>query len=230
MQERLAGLVLVLILIFTVNVAFADLESTVKLSSAGICHNEDSSYYTRTKTFTAYSDMKDCLDAGGRLPTSQQNVIIKAASDYDRPSFGAWIDEDNDCLNTRHELLIERSMSETEYNDNCVVIKGTWLSAYTGETLSIARDLDIDHVVSVRFAWDHGAMLWSRELKVLFLNDPLNLEIVEASVNRSKGPKGIREWTPSKDRCAYMAHFLLVAEKYGLSVTKDQAYFVLECT
>jgi len=41
---------------------------TIKKSSAGICHEEGTSYYKNTKNFTAYNSLDDCLASGGRLP------------------------------------------------------------------------------------------------------------------------------------------------------------------
>lgn len=56
-------------LIFTVSVAaFAQAEPPVKMSSAGICHAQGSTYYNQTKKFTAYKTVDECLKAGGRMP------------------------------------------------------------------------------------------------------------------------------------------------------------------
>ena len=40
----------------------------VKKSKSGICHVSGSTYYARTKNFTAYRSLKNCLNSGGRLP------------------------------------------------------------------------------------------------------------------------------------------------------------------
>ena len=40
----------------------------VKMSKSEICHATDSSYYKRTKNFTSFENLKECIDAGGRLP------------------------------------------------------------------------------------------------------------------------------------------------------------------
>ncbi|MCT4625853.1 DNA/RNA non-specific endonuclease [Halodesulfovibrio sp.] len=40
----------------------------VKMSRSGICHDRSSRYYSRTKHFTPYRTLKECLNAGGRLP------------------------------------------------------------------------------------------------------------------------------------------------------------------
>jgi uncharacterized caspase-like protein len=44
------------------------LDPPVKLSRSGICHPEDSFYYSITKNFTPYMELQKCIDDGGRLP------------------------------------------------------------------------------------------------------------------------------------------------------------------
>jgi hypothetical protein len=40
----------------------------VKMSKSGICHSPNTTYYNQTKHFTPYPTLKDCLNAGGRMP------------------------------------------------------------------------------------------------------------------------------------------------------------------
>ncbi|MBU3617333.1 hypothetical protein [Polynucleobacter sp. JS-Polo-80-F4] len=40
----------------------------VKMSKTGICHAPNTTYYNQTKHFTQYPTLKDCLNAGGRMP------------------------------------------------------------------------------------------------------------------------------------------------------------------
>ena len=40
----------------------------VKMSKTKICHAPNSTYYAKTQNFTPYKTLKECLDAGGRLP------------------------------------------------------------------------------------------------------------------------------------------------------------------
>lgn len=40
----------------------------VKKSTSGICHAPGTTYYARTKNFTAYNSLDECLSSGGRLP------------------------------------------------------------------------------------------------------------------------------------------------------------------
>jgi len=38
------------------------------MSNSKICHAPGTQYYDRTKNFTPYNTVDDCLAAGGRLP------------------------------------------------------------------------------------------------------------------------------------------------------------------
>ena len=40
----------------------------VKKSKTGICHKPGSTYYSRTKSFTPFKTLDECLKSGGRLP------------------------------------------------------------------------------------------------------------------------------------------------------------------
>nr|WP_286715341.1 DUF1524 domain-containing protein [Marinobacter sp. tcs-11] len=44
--------------------------------------------------------------------------------------------------------------------------------------------VEADHVVPLRFAWEHGARTWTDDRRREFANDPRNILIVEASLNR----------------------------------------------
>ncbi len=46
----------------------ASSEQPVKKSKSGICHAPGSTYYSRTKNFTPFKTLDECLKSGGRLP------------------------------------------------------------------------------------------------------------------------------------------------------------------
>lgn len=48
--------------------ALAEEIKPVKLSVNGICHDQSSAHYNRTRNFTAFETLEQCLAAGGRLP------------------------------------------------------------------------------------------------------------------------------------------------------------------
>ena len=43
-------------------------EPAVKKSKSGICHSKGSRYYTRTKYYSGFDSMENCLKSGGRKP------------------------------------------------------------------------------------------------------------------------------------------------------------------
>ena len=54
--------------IFSGSVSASEVDPAVKMSKSEICHAVDSSYYNRTKNFTSFETLKECIEAGGRLP------------------------------------------------------------------------------------------------------------------------------------------------------------------
>jgi hypothetical protein len=43
-------------------------QTKIKKSNSGICHDTSSRWYKRTKRFTAFDSLKACIESGGRLP------------------------------------------------------------------------------------------------------------------------------------------------------------------
>jgi hypothetical protein len=204
----------------------------VKQSSSGICHDNSSGSFNRTKNYISFDTIAACIDAGGRLPKGKTYEVDNASNEaidegrafvtlYDRSDWPHWLDDDKDCQNTRHEILIQTSTKPVEFKseNKCNVLSGEWYDPYSGETFTISKALDLDHIVPLMFAHGHGADKWSRERKAMFANDYGNLLFVNASLNRQKGAKGLDEWLPPNQsyRCEYIARFNSVMTQYELS-------------
>ena len=145
---------------------------------------------------------------------------------YDRNAFGGWADIDVDCQNTRHELLISRSLWPAKLRpDGCLVLRGSWIDPYSAEVHHKASEVDIDHLVPLKFAWNHGAWGWEPNKMEQFANDPENLVITKKSLNRSKGSDGPLQWLPPNDAfvCAYIDRFLVIMDRYSLKTLEDEA-------
>lgn len=206
-------------------------EHVIKLSKSGICHDETSSAYDRTKNYTPFASIEACLKAGGRLTKSKTKQYDEAESEaieqnrdfvklYDRDEWPHWIDSDGDCQNTRQELLIATSKKPVKYRTSkkCTVAFGEWFDPYSGEIFHDSKSLDLDHIVPLKFAHGRGGDKWSRERKQAFANDVDNLILVDASLNRQKGAKSPIEWMPPNHsyRCKYLSSFNAVMEKHGV--------------
>lgn len=139
---------------------------------------------------------------------------------YSRAKFGSgWTDDDRDCQNARHETLIADSLQQVTFKteEKCQVKNGSWESLYTDKTILESSKLDIDHLVPLKWAWDHGAAGWSRARRIAFANDPMNLLPVEARLNRQKGAKGPDDWLPPKNQCLYFKMFERIKDAYALT-------------
>ena len=220
---RCRNLVAVLLLAFVPAIAGA----TIKQSSSGLCHPPQSPWYERTSQFTPFTSLQACLSAGGRLP---EGITLASANPkvtvYQRSEFGhGWGDRDGDCQDSRAEALIATSSTTVRFADanRCRVVTGRWISPFTGRVLLNAGDIDIDHVVPLAWAWNHGASHWPRELRESFANDPVNLWPVEASLNRSKGAQGPDAWMPPAGQCQYISRFARILIKYDLTPTEAEA-------
>ena len=144
---------------------------------------------------------------------------------YDRGLFGNWKDFDNDCQNTRHELLQILSLDEFTLTDNtCRVLTGLWLDPYTNMYFSMSSELDIDHLVPLKYAWTRGAYNWPKSKRVKFSNDESNLFAVKKSVNRQKSAMGPAMWLPPNDnfKCEYIKLFQGIVTKYDLRQAVDE--------
>lgn len=154
-------------------------------------------------------------------------LVVPANAQYDRHSYGGWLDKDGDCLNTRHEVLLEESLIPPTIV-NCKVIKGLWYDLYTGQTFTDPRKLDVDHVVPLKEADISGGSFWSHEKKQRYANDlsnPGHLIAVSASANRSKGSKDIARWLPKnlQFHCAYVRLWLEVKTRWALTMDDAEA-------
>ena len=231
-----------LILIFLLSIfAFScstpsDANYLVKKSRSGICHDSSSAYFDQTKSFEAFQSIETCLNSGGRLPkasSAYQQAEKEALNEgriftgeYDRADWPHWIDDDSDCQNTRHEMLISASSIPVEFKTDrgCQVAVGEWYDPYSGDTFTDSTTLDLDHIVPLKFAHGHGGDKWSRDKRQAFANDPQNLLLVKASLNRQKGAKGLDEWLPPNHayRCKYIAKFMEIVDKYALQLIPSE--------
>ena len=147
-------------------------------------------------------------------------------SPYDRSEFPHWDDEDGDGMNTRLEILSLEKVNTVGWYSRW---DGEW---YAGEGGLSAPRFDIDHIVSLKEAWQSGADEWSASDKDAFADDVLNLTAVSASSNRSKGAKDASEWLPPEPsgQCYLSIRVIQVKTKWNLSIDQDEYAILKELT
>jgi hypothetical protein len=155
-------------------------------------------------------------------------VAAESNSGYDRDKhFGDWKDTDRDCQNTRAEVLLQESRAKAIYTTTkkCTVKTGKWTTNWDGKTHTKASAVQVDHLVPVHEAWGSGARKWSKDRRVAFYNDLGDKRVLNAqtsTLNSSKGSRGPEQWLPPKNRCAYVADWVAVKKRWGLTVDKTE--------
>jgi hypothetical protein len=113
-------LLLALVISFGSGAANPNSYPLVKQSSSGICHNKSSGSFNGTKNYTSFDTIAAFIEAGGSLLKGKVSQINKAAKEaigearalvsfYNKSDWPQWLDDDEDCQNTRHEILIQTS-------------------------------------------------------------------------------------------------------------------------
>lgn len=155
---------------------------------------------------------------------------------YDRAEWKHWESFGSSCWNVREEALYRQAEKGTiklldknknitkDKNQACYVASGKWVDPYSNEVFTQPAELDLDHIIPLSFAAQHGGQTWSPEIKKQFANDiEENLLIVSARENRSKSDKGPSKYMPVNDdyHCQYAIKWINISNKYKLSITEN---------
>ena len=148
---------------------------------------------------------------------------------YLRSLFKHWIDANGNGCDTREEVLIVESQSKAQVDAyGCKVIEGDWLSPYDNVMHTNPSELDIDHMIPLKEAWDSGAWNWTSAQRQTFANDlsdPRALIAVTAGQNRSKSDRDPSNWIPTQKSyiCTYLSEWVAIKAHWYLSM--DQSEF-----
>jgi len=184
---------------------------------------DSSGGHNNRKTGEYHCHREPCLSTHQQVDEATKEADVEHRSYstlYNRDDWDHWIDEDRDCQDTRAEMLIRYSQRPVTFSSGgrCRVTGGLWDLPYTGGKVTNARQLDIDHIIPLKWAHGHGGDRWTLTQKRTFANDPENLLPVYSSANRSKGAKGPDDWMPSVNRCEYAKRWKSLIDKYELMV------------
>lgn len=151
--------------------------------------------------------------------------------------FGTWINDPTDttCYNNRAKVLIRDSKTQVTFkaNNKCVVESGTWDDPYTGNRYYMTKDIQIDHVVPLRHAYQAGAWKWNYKTRCIYGNFMANnyhLLSVNGHENMSKGDKAPDAYIPPNRRvtCTYVQAWLQIKLAWGLVMFPKEAQAIQE--
>lgn len=151
------------------------------------------------------------------------------ADTYNRDLFGdTYIDADDDCQNTRNEVLVRDSERRT--TGDCNISTGFWESDYESFSATNASDVTIDHLVALKEAWISGASSWTAEKRQRFFNDlgfGFSLSVMSRVLNAAKGEMDPSAWRPKRSACAYVARWVAVKYRWNLTIDNDEKSSIL---
>ncbi|MDP9863931.1 MULTISPECIES: HNH endonuclease family protein [Streptosporangium] len=129
------------------------------------------------------------------------------------------------------EVVLARDGRRVRRNAACHPVKGVWYSPYDGKWLKSEKQVDVDHVVPLAYAWRSGASRWSQARRRAFANDLTRPElvVVSHSVNIAKGAQGPQSWRPPRRSywCRYATSWITVKHHYRLFVTREEKVALL---
>ncbi|MBR2725198.1 hypothetical protein IKE97_00945 [Candidatus Saccharibacteria bacterium] len=140
--------------------------------------------------------------------------------------------------NIRARILQQTSIIAVKTASNgCTVVYGSWVDPYTGVTLTgnpyrgddgTSNDLDIDHIIPLKYVNSHGGSNWSKEQKreygasLTAMNKGVYVA-VSASENRKKSDSGPSVYYPPNKyyRCEYAQKWRDIAKDYQIALSRN---------
>ena len=154
-------------------------------------------------------------------------VADEQPAGYDRILFGGYTDVDGDGCGNDELVLIRDSLAPPTLTPTCDSSSGLWYSPYDGQTWTQPADVEIDHVVSIKEAWDSGASAWTTERRNAMFNDisdSRTLRTVSQTIDATKQTNDPGNWMPplESDWCRYLADHISIKARWGLSMNPNE--------
>lgn len=188
---------------------------------------------------------------GKAVETAKQSLasLTQAKADkitYNRDEWKHWVTSgSNSCWNVREAVLYKQAVQGTVVlNDKagsvvssesaaCSIVSGEWNDPYTGQVIKDPTKLDIDHMIPLSYAAQHGGQAWDSKKKEQYANDmsnPNHLLAVSAGANRAKSDQGPAAWKPFNTayHCNYAVNWINVSKNYNLTVDPSDAVALQE--
>ncbi len=169
--------------------------------------------------------------------TSAMSGIKIAEADnspYLRANYGKGWNVGTGC-NIRSRLLTAQSTVPVKTSDGCLVTYGSWIDPYSGVKLTgnpyqgdgEDNDLDIDHIIPLRYVNQHGGYAWSHTQKQNYgkslsaMNNGVYIA-VSSKENRRKSDQGPADYYPSNPNfyCEYAKRWRNIARTYSISLSQ----------
>ena len=191
-----------------------------------------------TTSQTPSSTQKQSTKSQTATNTNSAMSGIKIAeadnSPYLRANYGKGWNVGTGC-NIRSRLLTAQSTVPVKTSNGCLVTYGSWIDPYSGVKLTgnpyqgdgEDNDLDIDHIIPLRYVNQHGGYAWSHTQKQNYgkslsaMNNGVYIA-VSSKENRRKSDQGPADYYPSNPNfyCEYAKRWRNIARTYSISLSQ----------
>lgn len=129
-----------------------------------------------------------------------------------------YIDADHDRCNTREEMLAAPGPCPPKATTASII------DPYTGQRVTGRANIEVEHIVSLHWYWEHVGTSRPKSERVEFANDygspdgVDNVILASASENSRKGDRGPSEYLPPDPgrRCWYAARWQAILVEYHI--------------
>jgi hypothetical protein len=181
--------------------------------------------------------------SGAPVDSAKANTVLDTVTianaekvSYNREEWKHWSSAGSSCWDTREAVLYAEAVPgsvklldkdkkpTTDKAKACSIESGEWNDPYAGKKITNPKSLDVDHMIPLSYAAQHGGQAWDAKKKEAYANSQDfagHLVAADAGQNRTKGDKGPSQWKPSNKAyyCEYENDWVTVAKTWNLSIT-----------
>ncbi len=176
------------------------------------------------------------LVRGGAVDAPSVRSLVDAHTrtpNYDRAAYGpSWADTEYNGCDQRNDVLALdlTAITYTMADPGCTVATGHLADVYTGRSIDLTRGkatsaaVQIDHLVPLGWACQHGAAAWTGDRREQLATDFNNLQAIDGPTNEAKSDHGPATWLPPAAGydCMYVTRFAFVL--HASALTTDDAH------
>ncbi len=143
-----------------------------------------------------------------------------------------WADTEYTGCDQRNDVLARdlTAITYTMADPGCTVATGHLADVYTGRSIDFTRGkatraaVQIDHLVPLGWACQHGAAAWTGDRREQLATDFNNLQAIDGPTNEAKSDHGPATWLPPAAGydCMYVTRFAFVL--HASALTTDDAH------
>lgn len=191
-------------------------------SGCNVNYNDLTDVFSSNNTNSKISDKSNITSSVSDLIDSI-NVSEPYETEYDRDKYTSSYQHYTNYLGDEFTSIRKYAFySSINYDPDTDI----YTDPYDCNNYSL-KETDYDHIIPLHYVNQHGGDNWSDDKKKEYADDPTVGVDVNAHDNRAKGDKGPSEWLPSENVDDYCYTWLVVANKYNISISQEDMNVII---